>query len=365
MTKVLYLLNHAGKAGTERYVQTLASYLRGKHIEPFFAYHEDGLLVERMLDLGVPTAQLPMKGRFDRKAAEMLAALCQRWKIDLIHTHFLREHYIALMAKQINKNLRVVYTNHFVMKNDLLTRVSNRYFDKRQDQIIAVCNRGKQQLVQNGWREERITVVHNGVDLDAWAGGESTLRKEFNIPADRFVMLCASRLAQDKGHAYLIRSLRRLTEICDVPFTMVLAGDGPLLDQTLALAGQLNMTDKIIFTGFRRDIKNLYKGSDLYINSSEHEALSFLIIEAMAAGLPAIITDMGGNRDIIDEHSGGGILVKYDDPESMARAMKRLIEHPDKLAACRARAYEIVAEKFEVSKMCEDTWAVYQKALAR
>ena len=78
-----------------------------------------------------------------------------------------------------------------------------------------------------------------------------------------------------------------------MPFTLVLAGDGPLLEPTKAQVQELGLEDCVKFIGFRKDIKNLYKGSDLYVNSSQHEALSFLIIEAMAAGLPVIATDMG------------------------------------------------------------------------
>lgn len=364
--KVLYLLNYAGKAGTERYVETLVKYLGGTKVDPYFAYNESGLLVERLEAMGVPTRQLTMSSRFDRKAAKALAELCREWDIDLVHCHYLREHYTALLAKRYNKKIRVVYTNHFVLANDFVTRLSNRLLDRRQDQMIAVCNKGRQQLIQNGWGGERIQVVFNGVDLEAWTGEGSTLRAELGIPDDRFVMLCASRFAHDKGHAYLIRSLKRLTELTDKPFTMVLAGDGELLEPTRTLARELGLTEEQVkFIGFRKDIKNLYKGADLYINSSQHEALSFLIIEAMAAGLPCVITDMGGNRDILEGPEQGGLLAVYDDPESMAQCMKRFLEDPAFLARCRENAGRNIQERFEIHKLAQDTYQVYEKAVAR
>ncbi len=364
--RVLYLLNHAGKAGTERYVETLVKYLGGTKVEPFFAYNESGLLVERLEALGVPTRQLEMKSRFDFKAAKALAALCEEWGIELIHCHYLREHYTALLAKRYNKNIRVVYTNHFIRPNNFITRLSNRLLDKRQDRMIAVCNRGREQLIQNGWSGERIQVVFNGVDLDAWAGEGSTLREELGIPADRFVMLCASRFAHDKGHANLMRSLARLKELSGVPFTMVLAGAGELLEPTKALAAELGLTDdEVKFIGFRKDIKNLYKGADLYVNSSQHEALSFLIIEAMAAGLPCVITDMGGNRDILEGPEQGGLLAVYDDPESMAQCLRRFLEDRDFAALCRENARKNIAGRFEIHALAEETYKVYEKAVAR
>lgn len=363
---VLYLLNHAGKAGTERYVETLVKYLSADgRVKPFFAYNEPGLLVERMEALGVPCHRVEMKSRFDFHAARELADLCRKWDIDLVHCHYLREHYTALLAKRYNKHIRVVYTNHFVWSNNLVTRLSNRWMDKRQDQIIAVCNAGKDHLIANGWTGDRIQVIFNAVDLEAWAGdrSDSTLRAELGIPEDRFVMLCASRFAGDKGHDYLVRALKRLSEITDRPFTMVLAGDGELLEPTKALCAQLGLSDEQVkFIGFRKDIKNLYKAADLYINSSQHEALSFLIVEAMAAGLPAIITDMGGNSDIIKGEADGGLLVTYNDPEELAQGMKRFAEEPEFLARCKANALVNIQNRFEINKMCAATFGVYQKA---
>ena len=158
-------------------------------------------------------------------------------------------------------------------------------------------------------------------------------------------MLCASRFAGDKGHKYLIDSVKRLTELCAVPFTLVLAGDGPLLEPTKAQVQELGLEDCVKFIGFRKDIKNLYKGADLYVNSSQHEALSFLIIEAMAAGLHVIATDMGANSDIVNDEPGCFL-------EDRAFA-----------ARCRENARRTIEDKFEIHKMARATYGVYEKAL--
>ena len=89
MLKVLYLLNFAGKAGTERYVETLVKYLADGLVQPFFAYNEGGL--RRWLEaMGVPCRRVEMRRRFDKKAARELAKLCAEWDIDLVHCHYLR-----------------------------------------------------------------------------------------------------------------------------------------------------------------------------------------------------------------------------------------------------------------------------------
>ena len=295
MMNVLYLLNFAARRGTERYVESLVKYLSADGlIRPFFAYNQGGLLVERLEGLGVPCRRVEMRRRFDKQAARDLAALCAEWDIDLIHCHYLREHYTALLAKKYRPGLRVVYTNHFVMANDFVTRFTNRIMDKRQDQIIAVCTRGKEQLIANGWSAERIQVISTGWIRRpgpgagptppcglSWAGG-GPLRHAVRLP------LCRGQGAQ------VPHRLGKAAGRADrQAFTLVLAGDGPLLEPAKEQVKALGLEDRVVFLGFRQDMKNLFHGADLYVNSSRHEALSFLIIEAMAAGLPVIATDMG------------------------------------------------------------------------
>mgnify|MGYP000659473336 CR=1 FL=1 len=117
------------------------------------------------------------------------------------------------------------------------------------------------------------------------------------------------------------------------------------------------------FIGFRKDIKNLYKGADLYVNSSQHEALSFLIIEAMAAGLPVIATTWGATPTSSTTRQGAGMLVEYDNPDSMAVAMKCFLEDPAFAARCRENARRTIEDKFEIHKMARATYGVYEKAL--
>jgi glycosyltransferase involved in cell wall biosynthesis len=360
--KVLYLLNHAGKAGTERYVQTLIERLDGKRIKAFFAYNEEGLLVERLKALGVDTYRINMRSRFDLKAARELAGLCGRLGINLIHTHYLRENYIAMLSRIFNPGAKVVYTNHFILRNDLVTRLSNRLMNPLEAGVIAVCNRGREMMIANGVDGSKIKVLFNAVDPELWGKPEkSTLREELGISDDTLVILCASRFAHDKGHRYLVRTIARLKEITDRKFRCVLAGDGPLLDEIKQMTAGLGLEEDILFIGFRKDIKNLFDGSDIYFNSSEHEASSFLILEALASGLPVVATDMGGNNDIINDRTACGVLVKYEDAEGSARAIKRIMDDGALRGQLGKNALKAVQENFNLVKMAEQTYNLYEE----
>lgn len=367
MPNVLYLLNFAGKAGTERYVETLVRRLGGAGITPFFAYNIEGGLAARMEELGVPVRRLEMRSPFDLHAAGMLAGLCREWDIDLIHTHYLRENYVAMLAKGRCRGVKVVYTNHFIMVNNAVTRLTNRLLASRQDQIIAVSNASREQMIANGWSPKKITRIFNGVDAAAWAGAreESTLRRELDIPPDRFTMVSAGRFSHEKGQDVFLRALRALKERTRRPFTAVLTGEGEELEPCRALARELGLTEEEVrFTGFRQDMKNVYGGGDLYVNPSRNEALSYGIQEAMACGLPVVATDAGGPRDIIPRREDGGVLVPCEDPEAMAEAILPFAEDHELARTLGLRAAETIRTRFDVDTMCGQTLQVYEKVCA-
>lgn len=361
MMKVLYLLNHAGKAGTERYVHALVEKLNEKKIKAYFVYNEEGLLVDRIKALGVETYRLTMKHPFDIKAAWRLSRLCKKLDIDIIHTHYLRENYISLISRLFNPKIRVFYTNHFILRNNLPQRIFNRILGTLQAGVIAVCNKGKDMMISNGVNPKKIRVIFNGVDPNLWGSPEeSTLRSELGIDRDTFILFCASRFAHDKGHDFLVKSLAEIKRITDRKFKCILAGDGPLLEEIKQLVVQMELQEDVIFLGFQKDMKRLYMGSDLYVNSAQHEALSFAIIEALAAGLPVIAADIGGNRDIINDSTNCGLLVEYDNASAMAAAIVSVMNDREMQEHLRTNALKTVAERFNIDKIVDETYHLYE-----
>lgn len=363
MLKVLYLINHAGKAGTETYVQSLVERLNNKQIKAYLAYNEEGLLVERMKALGVETFQIKMRNPFDFRAAWQLSRICKKHGIDIIHAQYLRENYIAMWSRLFYHKVKAMYTSHFILENNLVLRIFNRILTPLEANIIAVCNKGKEMMISNGVSGEKITVIFNGVDSKLWSKSEpSTLREELSISNDTFLILCASRFAYDKGHHFLIESMAELKKITAKPFKLVLAGDGPFLEERKKQVHELGLDADVVFIGFRKDMKNLFNASDVYINSSKHEALSFLMLEVLASGLPLIATDMGGNGDIVNEQTNCGILVKYEDAKGLAQAVLKLMEDKQLQETLRINAVKAIHDRFELDKIVEDTYAIYLKS---
>ena len=123
--KVLYLINHAGKAGTEKYVYNLVKAYKDKKCECFFAYNEEGLLLTQMKEENVPCFQFEMKHPFDIKAAKKLAKYLKENEIDVVHAQYPRENYIALLSKLFYKKTKVVFTSHLTIKTHFIWKLTN------------------------------------------------------------------------------------------------------------------------------------------------------------------------------------------------------------------------------------------------
>ncbi|MCL2058805.1 MAG: glycosyltransferase [Oscillospiraceae bacterium] len=368
MANILFLINHAGKAGTERYVRTLAERAESYGMRPFFAYNEPGPLLDHMQGAGVGCHQIVMRGPFDIAAARRLAMLCEDLKIGVIHTNYLRENYIAILSKILfNRYIRVVYTNHFVTANSLPVRLANRVMTRADYRIISVCEAGAPRLVKNGNAKSKIIVIHNAVDPAAWRPGadygavRAGARRAYGIADDEQVFLCASRFAHDKGHRFLLDALARLAGLHGTErLRVVLAGDGPLEAEVREQARSLGLSGVVTFAGFVSDIKPLFYASDVYVNPSQHEALSFLILEALACGLPVIATDMGGNSEIVNNENGCGELVAYGDVDALCRSIQAFRMGGGALVnAKRQAALRTIEEKFSLGDMLEKTFASF------
>jgi glycosyltransferase involved in cell wall biosynthesis len=358
--RVLYLLNYAGKAGTERYIESLVKRLTGK-IQAYFAYNQSAGLEVTLEKMNIKTFKIRMSNRFDLKAAWELSLLCKSLNIDIVHTHYLRENYIALLSRIFNPSVKVVYTNHFIMKNTKFTKITNAIFTKFQAGIIAVCNKGNEMLADNKLDKKKITTIYNGTEIIPENHDlRISVRQELGIDSEMFMIFCASRFAYDKGHDFLVNSIYELKKITEKRFKCILAADGPLIDKIKKQVDDLNLNNEVVFIGYQNDIQSLLLASDLYINSSHHEALSFLIIEALAAGLPVIATDVGGNGEIINKITNCGILVKYNDSKGLAEEINKVINNNTLRTYFSENALKAVSEIFSTDKQSNETLKIYE-----
>ena len=357
---ILYLINHAGRAGTEKYVYNLAKAFNGQKASCYFAYNEGGLLSEQMQELGVPSFRLEMKSPFDLNAAKKLAKYCRENEIDVIHAQYPRENYIAILSKLFGSGAKAVYTCHLTYFPPKIWYLMNKVVMRHNDKIIAVCNYGKEILCRIGAPQNKIDVIFNGIKKPENPVRDRSVLNELGVPEDAFVIVTLSRHNKEKGLPFLVRSMKRLREKTDRDFVCLIAGDGPLFDETNAYIKEMGAEGYVKALGFRKDTEKILCASDAFVNSAEcNEALSFAILEAMGHALPIVATDIGGNPDIVNSRHGCGELVPYGDEDKMSDALLRLINDKEYYKKCSDGAFQAVSSVFNLDKLMEETFKEY------
>lgn len=358
--KVLYLINHAGKAGTEKYVYNLVKTFEGKGTECHFAYSEPGLLSEQMESMNIPSFRVNMKHPFDLRAAKVIGDYCRNNNIDVIHTQYPRENYVALLSRRFYSGTRVVYTCHLTLKTSFLWKITNKIMTKHNHKIISVCNNGKELLIGNGVPEEKIDVVFNGIRPTGEIVKNTQKRAELGIDGDTFVITTLSRYHMAKGLDYFTNSVYELKKIAKKKFVVLFLGDGELFDEIKAQIASLGLENEIKQLGFRDDAADILSMSDLYVNSAKcYEALSFAILEALDNALPVVATRVGGNGDIINSETDCGMLVEYGDTKGMARAINTMMEDGEAYKRFSENAKRVVEERFNLDVLLEETYKKY------
>lgn len=360
--RILYLINHAGKAGTEKYIYNLVKRFGDKETECFFAFNEPGLLSEQMDDLQIPCFQVEMKSPFDLKAAKKIAEICKSNEIDIIHSHYPRENYIAVLSRLFYPKVKALYTCHLTLKTNLLWWFTNKLITPHNAKIIAVCNNAKELLVENGVNPKKIDVIFNGIPYDEEPNKPSTIREELGLDEDTFIISILARYHMSKGIDFLVDSIAELDKIIKRKYVLLIAGDGEYFDEIGVQIKALGLEDKIYQLGFRTDTENILCGSDVYVNSSKcYEALSFAILEAMAKRLPVVATNRGGNGDIINDKTDCGFLVEYGDTVGFAKALQILSEDKELCKKFSENAKKATKDIFNLEKVLLETLEKYKE----
>ena len=356
---ILYLINFAGKSGTEKYVSNLMHILAAKGEHCHLAFGVDGKLSEDMENDGFPCVRIKMKKTL--RAAKQLARYCRDNKIDVIHAQYPRENVIAVLSKLFYSKVRVIYTNHLTINQGIKWKILNRIFTPFDHRVIAVCRQGADIMRGNGVCKRRIQVIYNGVFPNEERVYDRSFARKFNVPDDTFVMSIMARYEVEKGLPFLLASLAKLKRKTSKPFVCFIAGDGSQFEEFAMMTSNSGMAENVIQLGFTKEGDSLLKASDLYLNtSSKNEAMSFAILEAMNAGLPLVVTDVGGNRDLAETNTVCGRVLSYGDSDGFSDAILEIMESKELQKELSDNALKKVSEEFNLTKLADDVFDTYR-----
>lgn len=373
--RVLFVLNHAGAGGTERYIETLVSGLVPQRMAAMLAYNETGPLVGRLAALGVTCRQTPLRSRFDLRAAREIARIAEEFGADIIHCMFLREHYLVWLARLFGLKAQPMATVHLML--DQASSPPLLWLDKAvyrgMGAILTVCEKlGEQMRAAYGLSGTRVRTVPNGVvpvrrDPDNAAVDRERVRRELGIPKDAVLFLTAGRFSEEKGYGFLLDGIRVWrqkhhpdeAQLAAVRF--VLAGEGPLWDAFAETLRQEGFDKLVLLAGYRRDLPALLQAADVYLSPSRTEAMSLSILEAMAAGLPVLATDVGGTPELVRREWENGLLVPYGEAGALADGIAMFLCGASARCDMGVKAAAAVAAHFTRALMLDRTVAVYEQ----
>jgi Glycosyltransferase len=368
---VLHLINYPGNGGSEKYILSLADKLHGDRCRFFLAASTDGPMIENVKARAIDIDFIPMKNPFDIRAAFMLKRLCKRLSIDIVHTHFLRENFIGALSKILGNRIALINTVHMMDRKNGLIRTANRIMSNFDDAVIAVSQAVSDIQLEEGISADKLKLIYNGVDITCSNGRvASNFRKANKIGGDEFLITSAARFSEEKGHLFFLEAISRFKATLESQYgtampkvKFVLAGEGVLLEECRKRATDMELNDIILFTGYFSNINALLKETDLFISHSTKEALGISILEALACGIPAIVTNSGGTSEIVNETTGCGLLVNNGDVAGLSSAMVRMVTDRVFYSECRSKAVKTVEERFTLDKMAGDTLELYIKCL--
>ncbi len=332
---------------------------------------EGSRLIERFepLSCRVVTVNCGQDRSWEMGALKEYIRVIRRERPDILHTH------AALTARIAGRGCRVpvcIQTRHCVFplsawqKNGLFRLAFRMGSRLLSDRVIAVAEAAKENLLQLGMDERQIEVIINGVlpvrlceqkEVEA-------LRQRWGLTASHFIVGMPARLEPYKGQETVIRAAALCREAAP-ELRFLLIGDGSQIQAYRALADELGVSDRVIFTGFVSDMAPFYALMDLNVNASfGTETSSLSLSEGMSVGVPAVASDYGGNPRMIEEGVNGFLFQPHDAGE-LADLLLRLRNDRSLLGELSEGARRLYHERFTADAMVRQLEGVYLRMMAR
>jgi glycosyltransferase involved in cell wall biosynthesis len=305
------------------------------------------------------------RGRFDRRAIWRLRQELGRREYDVVHLLHNRPVSNGLRALKGFPRPRVVVYRGTVGHVSPWSPLSwYRYLNPRIDRVVCVSEAVRQyflglRLGAYAFPRQKPVTIYKGHEL-AWYAGPPTDLAEFDIPADAFVVGCVANMRPRKGVEVLVDAFGRLPESLPIYLLLVGSMDSAALDR--AIAHNRN-TARIRKVGYRRDAPAIIAGCSVSVLTTlRGEGLPKTVVEAMARGVPPIVTNAGGSPELV-EHGRSGLVVPPGDPAALAAAILELYDQPALRAELGAAAQRRIATDFSSVTTVQRTLDLYRELL--
>lgn len=267
----------------------------------------------------IPSTRKPLDVKNNSAAYRSIVELINKNKYEFMHCHTPIGSVIGRCAAHKTQT-KVIYTAHGFhffkgapLKNWLLYYPVEKFLSRWTDVLITINNEDYERAKKKFYMKKLVKIPGVGIDLEKYGCIRETReekRKELEVDDNTIVLLSVGELIERKNHTTVIKAIAKLKEKTNVKIKYFIAGKGALEDTYRQLISNLHIEQEVILLGFRNDISELCEASDIFILPSFQEGLSVALMEAMASGLPCIVSDIRGNNDLIQED--GGFLLETE-----------------------------------------------------
>jgi glycosyltransferase involved in cell wall biosynthesis len=378
--RVLRVIARMNLGGPAHHVAVLSRGLAERGHETLLVTGRVGAGEEEHTDLeGIRVRYLARLSPEIRPLQDLLALVdlirvVRGFRPDVVETHTAKAGMLGRLAALLARRRPVVihtYHGHVLrgyfgpLKTGVFRSIE-RGLAKVSDRLIGVSEATVDELVElEVAPREKFTVVPLGLELDPFLAlgpdADRSFREEIGAGAGEVLFTYTGRLVPIKRPELMLRSLARARE-GGAAARVAVVGDGLLRSQLENLAQSLGCADAVDFLGYRRDLPRIAAASDAALLTSDNEGTPVALIEAAAAGRPAVATDVGGVPDVVVE--GAGLLAPPGDEAAIATRIAQIASDPDLRRAMGARARQHVAEKFTVDRLLDDVDLLYSRLLS-
>ena len=391
--KILYIITKSSWGGAQKDVYDLATNLSQNDFEIAVAAGGSGLLLEKLAERGVRTIKIPFLER-DINPAKEIFSLISLFQIfrkenpDIVHLNSSKIGGLGAVAARLasfftRRKIFVIFTAHGWGFNDdrfYFARVIIYFLQWLSvlfcDRVIAVSRAVLNQGMYFPFSKHKFFLIYNGVmppqflnqsqarkklaDLTRLDSARQVLLNKTDITGGEFPWLgTIAELTQNKGLNYLIETADLLKK-SGHKFKIFILGGGEDEQKLKSQIIALDLEHEVFIAGFVPDAATYLKAFDIFVLPSTTEALTYALVEAGLADLPAVASRVGGLPEIL-EHQTSGILVKPKNPEALAEAIKTLIENPKLRKKYGETFKKKASQKFSFEKMLEETINLYRK----
>jgi glycosyltransferase involved in cell wall biosynthesis len=337
--KVLQLVLSLTIGGAEKLVYDLVQYVDRQLVSPVICCLDAlGQFGEALQRDGYSVYVLHRRPGLDWQIIPKLCALLEEEQVQVIHAHQFTPYFYGLLASRLFQmrhfpnRPKVLVTEHgrtyYPERKQVKRMLANPILSLLTDEIITISASTKATLVKcENYPAARVKIVYNGIDLQRFAPQQIdaiTKRQSLGIAPDAKVIGTVGRLDPIKNHAMLLRAFRQVLQ--DMPDTyLVIVGEGPEAQRLTTLAQTLEIGEHTLFLGARHDVPELLHIFDVFVLSSLREGTSVSLLEAMGTGLAVVVTNVGGNPEVVVDQETG-YLVPSDQEQEMAAKVITLLQ---------------------------------------